>query len=110
MGAKVKINLGATPADESVDFFVVWNSSGRKLYVLAKDLANAVQIAHASNHIHYMDVGYSKDVLASKLNWRNLSDFKPYRRQLEVAIARRLQGTLHLVDGGLAVGDEEIKL
>jgi hypothetical protein len=108
MGSKVRVNWGGLPEGRSVSMHVIWNSAFQRLYVLAENEKTALQIANVANHIHYMDGGFSKDVACFKGRLESFPGYTDARVELDIAVARRLQGTLHLDGGKLAIGDEVI--
>ncbi|OWR01421.1 hypothetical protein [Sphingopyxis witflariensis] len=110
MGAKCRIGLGAADPNQTVKLFAVYNTSHNSLYVLAPDLKAAMSIAHSANHIHGVfdrkdrTYPHGQEVRA------------PFGEQMaaswglvELAIERRLQGTVHFDGAEVWVGKEVIK-
>lgn len=110
MGAKCKINLGVAHPDQTVKLFSVYNTSHNSLYVLAPDLKVAMSIAHSANHIHGIfdrkDRSYPH---GQEVRAPFGEEMKALWGLVELAITRRLQGTVHFDGGQVCVGKEVIK-
>jgi len=107
---KCRANWGALPEGVTVKIFKVVNTSFKHLYVIAQDEQSAMAVACSANHIlgteeihgdYYFRAAWRVDPTEDK----NLQEFvKP----IQMAIARRLQGTLHIDNGQVFVGCEVI--
>ncbi|HET7576971.1 MAG TPA: hypothetical protein VFK19_10480 [Sphingomicrobium sp.] len=104
---KVRVNWGATDGQTPVTLFQVWNTRSKDLLVLAPDKDAAMKIAYTANHLHWMsprkDTSYPH---ANEVRPPFYGDLVGYEEAIERAIAQRVQGTVHLEDGGISVRDE----
>ncbi len=106
---KVPINRG--PSESSVALYKIFNTSHRSLLVLAANKNAAKEIAYAASHIHYL--GF----LRKDRCYPDVSEIRePFDCQLadcaaaiRKAIDRRIEGTVHLHDGYVTVGQEVIE-
>ena len=105
---KVRVNGEAVDGERSVKLFEVFNTAHRSLLVLATDRAESIEMAYRANHIHFIwnrkDISYPhvaevhNPIIDPKL--ANHGDL------IQVAIARRLRGTVNVDGGHLYVGNQ----
>ena len=107
---KVRVNWGPAPEPCAVRLFSVYNTSHKELLVLARNAETALSIAGTANHVY--GLGSSR----KDSNYPHAAEIRtPFGRLIgywtciQHAVSRRLEGTLHLQDGLVAVGDEVIE-
>ena len=108
---KCRANWGALPEGSAVSIFDVINTAFKHLYVIAPDEKTAMAVACSANHVlgtheihedHYFRAPHKVDPADDK-------NLQPHQNAIQLAMARRLQGTLHFDRGRLFVGDEVIE-
>ena len=108
--AKMRANWGRTPDGISVKVYLVYNTANKSIYVLARDKTTAMLIAQAANHIYNAEVihadNYGRD--CNEVTSRHPGELKNYWDSVERAVASRVEGTLHIENGKIAVGYEVV--
>src|SRR5690242_1613909 len=101
--AKVRVNWGPAPEGCSVKLFTVWNTNHNCLQVFARDSKTAMSIACTANHV------YGTSTKIADNYSRIVDEVKPpYTGAIQLAVARRLEGTVHFEDDQLFVGYEPL--
>ena len=109
--AKVRVNWGPAPEGCSVNLFDVINTSSNRLLVLARDGQTAMRVAHTANHVYDPKV-----TMATYYSRRAEKAVRPFPRSphfenlIQIAMARRLEGTVHCDGDKLFVGEQLITL
>ena len=108
--AKCRVNWGAVPEGSSVSVFEVTNTSMKHLFVIAENEKSAMAIAHTANHVFGTHEIHEDNYFraAHGVNALENNTLLPFSDAIELAIARRLQGTLHFDNAQLSVGNEVI--
>jgi hypothetical protein len=108
--AKVRVNWGSLESGCSVKLFKVYNTAHRSLLVLARDEKEAMSVAYTANHIYspYPKTAESYSRMAYEVRCPTSEVPQSHWPLVQLAIERRLQGTVHIEDRHLAVGYEVI--
>jgi hypothetical protein len=110
------VDWGFAPDDCKVSLFEVWNTSDRKLYVLARDKNKAFSIAHCAGHIRVSyqrwgweihDEKYIRDACQISSLTKVLL---PWEIQIREAIASRKECTLIVSDQNIRIGFQSFYL
>jgi len=103
-------NWGELPVGESVTVFDVINTQFRHLFVIAKDAQTAMSVAQSSGHIRGTEEIHNDYYFRSPtpIDFASHQQLGEHADAIQVALNRRLQGTLHLIDGQVVVGNEVI--
>ena len=108
--SKVRVNWGRLAEDRSVRLYGVYNTSHNNLYVLAPDEATAMSIACSANHVYSaaskIADNYSR--FAYEVRGAMPAMLRAHQDSVKLAIAQRLQGTIHVENGQVTVGHEVI--
>ena len=104
-------NWGALPEGSSASVFSVCNTSHNHAYVIAEDEKSAMAVACSAGHVRGTS-NIDKDYY-----WRNATLVDPtkvpslqkFESEIQLAVNRRLQGTLHFEESQVLVGNEVIK-
>jgi hypothetical protein len=105
--AKVPINWGPAPEDCSIKLFVVYNTAHNSQFVLARDRARAMSIAHSANHVYSPQEKHAETY--SRVAYEVTSpdyDLSQHWQAIQAAIERRVEGTLHIEAEQVSVGYE----
>ena len=108
--SKVRVNRGRLAEDCPVKLYGVYNTSHNSLYVLAPDEATAMSIAYSANHIYSptSKIAASYSRIAYEVRGSLPTKLRAHQDSIKLAIARRVQGTIHFEDGQVTVGHEVI--
>ncbi len=108
--SKVRVNWGRLPEDRSVKLYEIYNTSHNSLYVLAPDEVTAMSIACSANHVYSpaskIADNYSR--LAYEVRGAMPAKLRAHQDSVKLAIAQRLQGTIHVENDQIMVGHEVI--
>ena len=107
---KCRVNRGPLPEGLTVAIFQVVNTAFKHIYVIAEDEKSAMGVAWAANHVHgnheiHEDYYFRA---AHKVNLDKDKNLQKFSVALELAMDRRLVGTLHFDDDRVWVGEEVI--
>jgi hypothetical protein len=107
---KCRANWGALPEGSTVSIFDVVNTAFKHLYVIAQDEKSAMAVASSANHVLGTDEIHGDYYFraAEKVDPTQEKNLRQFAEAINLAMARRLQGTLHFDDGQVSVGDEVI--
>jgi hypothetical protein len=108
--SKVRVNWGRLPEDRSVKLFEVYNTSHNSLYVLAPDEVTAMSIACSANHVYSpaAKIADNSSRFAYEVRGAMPVKLRAHQDSVRLAIAQRLQGTVHVENGQVTVGHEVI--
>jgi hypothetical protein len=108
---KVRVNWGPPANEDPVRLYEIYNSASRSLLVLATDRAEAIEMAYTPNHIHFMGDRKDKSYphAAEVRNPANERRLAYHLALIQLAVARRLRGSVHIDGENLYVGDQLIR-
>lgn len=108
--AKVRINCGVAPNGCVVKLFGVYNTSHKEMLVLARDFREALKIAGSANHF------YALGSVRKDFNYPRAEEIRgpfgylsSYWNLIQEAASNRIEGTVHLENGSVTIGYQEIK-
>ena len=105
--AKVKVNWGPADSDCSVRLFQVYNTAHKPLDVLARDEARAMSVAWTANHVYDLEMKHADNYSRYAYEVRSPNArLANHWSHIQEAIAQRLEGTVHLEDDSISVGDQ----
>lgn len=104
---KVRVNWGPLEEGRSVKLFVVYNTAHNRLYVLAQNEKEAMNIAYTANHVYFPQQKYAETY--SRAAYEVLDppcELSNHWNAIQHAMDKRVQGTIHLEGDHIAVGYE----
>ncbi|MGQ0590276.1 MAG: hypothetical protein ACT4N8_12225 [Sphingosinicella sp.] len=106
---KCRVNWGRSEDGEAVRLWEIYNTSFNNLFVLAKDRNEALSIAHAAGHIYYTtNTLFDQGRRAYEVTGPSSNMSNSHWDMVQLAINRRVQGTVHFDGEQVAVGREVI--
>lgn len=107
---KCRANWGALPEGTTVSVFDVVNIAFKHLYVLAQDEKSAMAVACSSGHVLGTDEIHNDYYFRAphKVDPAQDKNLQLFAGAIQWAMNRRLQGTLHVENGQILVGNEVI--
>ena len=107
---KVWANWGSLPEGESVAVYDVINTNFKHVFVVAKDAQTAMSVAQSSGHTRGVEEIHNDYYFrtATLIDFETHKKLREYSSIIKIVLNRRLQGTLHVIECQVLVGNEVI--